>query len=208
MLLIAVALLAGISAGLITGGSLRRLGDVQFRWWPLAILGLALQFVPVRSSPIGHDLGVGLLIASYGLLLAFVALNVRYRGFALMGIGFAMNILVIALNGGMPVSSHALRAAESGTYAESVARLRAQGGAKHHLERGDDKLSAIADIVGIGPPVRQVYSPGDLLALLGLAVVGAEATRPRREAYTPRHAAVGNRKTEPEDFGFSPRRTR
>ena len=68
--------------------------------------------------------------------------------------------------------------------------------------------SHFADIVGIGPPVRQVYSPGDLLALLGLAVVGAEATRPRREAYTPKHAASGNRKIEQEDFGFSPRRTR
>ena len=195
MLLIAVALVVGISAGLISGGSPKNLAEVRFRWWPLAILGLALQFVPVPSSATGHHLGVGLLIASYGLLLAFVALNLQYRGFALMGIGFAMNILVISVNGGMPVSPHALRQSEPRAYPESVARLRAQGGAKHHVERDDDKLTEIADVVGIGPPVRHVYSPGDLVALLGLAVVGAEAARAPRRPYAPKHAAPGRRRS-------------
>ena len=76
MLPIAGALVLGIVCGLLTGGSVRRIGDVQFRWWVLALVGLALQFVPVPSSRSGHLLGVGLLLGSYGLLLLFVALNV------------------------------------------------------------------------------------------------------------------------------------
>jgi hypothetical protein len=189
MLFIFAALVAGLAAGLLTGGSVRRLGELHFRWWPLAIVGLALQFVPVPSSHAGHELGVALLIASYGLLLVFVALNARYVGFVLMGVGFALNILVIGVNGGMPVSAHALRAAAPHVYAQSVARLRAQAGSKHHLERPGDRLTSLADVVGVGRPVGEVYSPGDLIALAGLAVVGAEATGRRRRAHVPKHVA-------------------
>src|SRR5439155_27035585 len=67
MLLIGGTLLAGIGAGFAMGGSLRRLGDVHFRWWGLAFLGLALQLAPVPSGRGNgdHILAVGLLVASY-----------------------------------------------------------------------------------------------------------------------------------------------
>src|SRR5207237_5013246 len=124
MLPIAGALLLGIVCGLIMGGSIRRIGDVQFRWWVLAIVGLALQFVPVPSSRAGHLLGVGLLVTSYLLLVLFVVLNVGYRGFVVMGIGFAMNLLVIAVNAGMPVDNHALRVAYGPRYPALLRELR------------------------------------------------------------------------------------
>ena len=180
MLLIGGALVAGIVVGVLSGGSLRQLGEVHFRWWPLAILGLGVQFVPVPSSRAGHLLGVGLLLGSYGLLLTFVALNLRYRGFAVMGLGFALNLLVIGANAGMPVNDHALREAYGTRYPVLLRDLREHGGAKHHLERPSDRLTALDDGIALGAPVHGVYAPGDFVQLAGLAVVAFEATRPPR----------------------------
>src|SRR5262245_54980621 len=110
MLLIIGAILAGILIGLILGGSLRQLAEIHLRWWPLAIIGLALQLAPIPSleGRLDHWLAVGLLIASYVVLLAFVVVNIRLPGFWLVATGFALNLLVISINGGMPVSKEAL----------------------------------------------------------------------------------------------------
>src|SRR5438128_893625 len=49
MLMILGAIALGVVIGLLLGGSLTKLADVQFRWWPLAIGGLALQLIPIPS---------------------------------------------------------------------------------------------------------------------------------------------------------------
>src|SRR6266498_341405 len=113
MALILVAVVLGLAVGLLVRGKFRRLGEIRFRWWGLAFLGLGLQLVPVPSSPgqADHWAGVGLLVASYLVLLVFVVVNIRTVGFPLIALGFTLNALVIVLNGGMPVSDHALRVA-------------------------------------------------------------------------------------------------
>jgi hypothetical protein len=181
MLVILGALAIGIVVGLLGGGSLRRLAEVQLRWWPLAIAGLGLQLIPVPSLPgrLDHWLAVGLLVASYLVLLGFVWANLRLPGFALMAVGFALNMLVISINGGMPVSDRALREAYGGGYRATLRDLTRHGGAKHHLERPDDVLTPLADVIPIGSPVRKVFSLGDLVALAGMAwVVGAATQGP------------------------------
>jgi hypothetical protein len=169
MLLIVLALAIGVLAGLAMGGRFRRLGDIRFRWWGFAFLGLALQLVPVPSKEgqADHWAAVGLLIASYLALLLFVAANIRLPGFPLIAAGFALNALVISINGGMPVSDHALRVASGPYYAQTLRRLTVDGGEKHHLQRDDDVLVLIGDIIPLGAPVHQVLSAGDLLWLLG-----------------------------------------
>ena len=173
------ALALGILVGLLGGGSLRALAEVHLRWWPLAILGLALQLLPVPSLPgrLDHWLAVGLLVISYFVLLAFVGANLRLSGFTLMAAGFALNMLVISINGGMPVSDQALREAYGGGYRTTLRDLTRHGGAKHHLERPDDVLTPLADVIPIGPPVRKVFSVGDLVALAGMAWVVGAATQ-------------------------------
>jgi uncharacterized protein DUF5317 len=111
------------------------------------------------------------------VLLAFVLANLRYVGFWLVGVGFALNILVISLNGGMPVGDHALRTASGSRYQETLHDLVATGGAKHHLQRPSDKLVPLTDVIPLGPPVRNVFSVGDLVALGGVAWVMAETTK-------------------------------
>jgi hypothetical protein len=94
-----------------------------------------------------------------------------------VGVGFALNILVISLNGGMPVGDHALRTASGSRYQETLHDLVATGGAKHHLQRPSDKLVPLTDVIPVGPPVRNVFSVGDLVALGGVAWVMAETTK-------------------------------
>lgn len=185
MLLITAAIVLGVLLGLVLGGSLRALADLRFRWWPLAFLGLALQVVPVPSMEGQADrwIAVGLLLLSYVVLLAFVAINFRLPGFPLLALGFCLNLLVIAVNGGMPVSEAALRRANGPRYSDSVLELQQEGGAKHHLERPDDVLMPLADVIPIAGPVGQVFSIGDLVFLAAIVWVLAAATNglgPRR----------------------------
>lgn len=197
MWLVAGAVVLGLLGGLAMGGSLRRLGDVRFRWWGLAFVGLALQLVPVSSRPgqLDHWLGIGLLIGSYLVLLVFVTANIRLAGFPVIAAGFVLNVLVISLNGGMPVSDHALRAAAGPYYRQTLERLTTQGGAKHHLRRPDDDVVGLSDIVPVGAPVRQVLSVGDVLWLAGTAWVIARAMAGRPVASDAIHGSAG---TEPD----------
>jgi len=188
VLLIAGAIVAGCLAGLAVGGSLRSLAEIRLRWWPLAVIGLAFQLAPVPSlhGQADHWLGVGLLIASYLALLGFVVVNARLPGFALISVGFALNVLVISLNGGMPVSRHALVEAYGSSQGTVVTELKANGGAKHHLARPDDVLVPLTDVIALGSPVHLVMSVGDALFFLGVTWVIAAATRGPRG----RHAAA------------------
>ena len=80
--------------------------------------------------------------------------------------GLVLNILVIGVNGGMPVSTSALETAGAG--AEG---LIGAGTAKHHLMGPGDTLTALADVIGIPPPVGAVISIGDVLLYAGVAAL-------------------------------------
>lgn len=179
VLLILAVVVAGILVGVALGGDIRTLSDVKLRWWPLAPLGLALQVIPVpsREGQIDHWLSVGLLVASYVILLVFVGLNIRLVGFPLIAVGFAMNLLVISLNGGMPVTEDAIRRADPARATAELARLQEHGGAKHHLARDDDVLLPLADVIPLGSPLNQVLSAGDVVFMVGVFWVIAAATK-------------------------------
>jgi hypothetical protein len=198
MLLIFGAIVAGILIGLILGGSLQQLSEIHLRWWPLAILGLALQLAPVPSlgGRSDHWLSVGLLIASYAVLLVFVAANIRLPGFWLIAAGFVLNFLVISVNGGMPVSKHALQRAYGSGYQAILTELERGGGAKHHIARADDDLLPLTDVIPLGPPIRLVLSAGDVLFFLGVTWVIAAATRGPRGRH---RAGPGFRPGRPEN---------
>ncbi len=192
MLLILGAVVGGIVLGLVLGGSLRNLSETHFRWWGLALLGLALQVAPVPARPGRVDDWVmaGLLAASYASLLTFLALNIRHAGFPLVAAGIALNALVIAINGGMPVSDHALRVAYGPGYRDIRQVLLEHGPPKHHTaEPGEDILIPLADVIPVGAPVRNVFSVGDVASMVGIVWVLAAATKGgpgKHRARTPR----------------------
>ena len=180
MLLVPGVIVGGILLGLIFGGSFRNLAAVRFRLWPLALIGLALQLVPVPGlddARLERWIGASLLVVSYLLILGFILENRQFPGFPVVLVGILLNVFIISLNRGMPVSDKALRAAFGPDYRETRQELIESGGAKHHLERPDDLLLPLADSIPIGSPVRNVFSPGDLIAYLGVMWVLASAAR-------------------------------
>jgi hypothetical protein len=96
----------------------------------------------------------------------------------LIASGFALNLVVIAVNGGMPVRDSALARAYGDGYAEQRRELVEGGQTKHHLERPDDMLVGLADVIPVGFPIRQVLSVGDIVWLVGTVWVVTGLMRP------------------------------
>jgi Family of unknown function (DUF5317) len=193
VILVLAALGAGVAVGLATGGSLRNLADIHFRWPYLAIAGLLLQWMPVPHGwTHAAGVGVGLLLASYVLLLTFVLANIRRPGMVVVAIGLLLNGIVIAANAGMPVTAAAVRSASgSSSFAAEVHKLDAEGGAKHRLAKPDDKAMWLSDRFGIGKPIEGVFSIGDLFWLIGGAWVVAGLMRGPRRTSDSHAPAVG-----------------
>jgi hypothetical protein len=127
-----ITLPVGVLAGLLLGGSVGRLGSLPVRAPLLALAGIALQFVPA-----GGTLGAILLISSFVCLCAFAIRNLKLPGFPLILLGLVLNLTVIAVNNGMPVTRHALiRSGQASTLHD----LETAGGSKHHLATADDEL--------------------------------------------------------------------
>lgn len=153
----AVAILLGYAFG----GRLSGFDSARARLWWLALIGLALQGIPVDS----HGAAMTLLMVSYLTLAVFAAVNIRSAGFALLLVGLALNWLVIAVNWGMPVSGTALtRSGQS----DVLHLLESEGGVKHHLATSEDTAMFLADVIPLGGPLGQVVSAGDILVYAGI----------------------------------------
>lgn len=205
MILVLIVIGLAICIGFIAGGSLRPFERLNVHWWGIALAGLALQAIPLPNG-IGRPVGSALLVGSYGLLVAFAWVNRRLPALWLVIGGLVLNILVIAVNGGMPVSASALETA--GARAEDL--LRADT-AKHHLMGPGDTLRPLADVIGIPPPIGAVISIGDVLLYAGIAVlvVAVMLGRFGENRRPPARLFQGYRgKHLPPDRRFSPLETR
>jgi hypothetical protein len=161
MRLIVVTVALALLIGFLRGGSLRDFPAVKTRWWGLALLGVAMQFVTG-----GGAVEIGLLIASFVVLMVFVLANLRAPGFALILIGLALNATVIVANQGMPVTRAALvRSGQSDTLTELV---NDGDGQKHFLADDGTVLLPLGDVIALGGPLRQAVSIGDIFVHLGV----------------------------------------
>src|SRR3954447_24868685 len=169
MVFTALAAGAGLLIGLLSGGSLRRLGDRRFLLWPLLPVGVILQL------PFVDRLGFAGLLLSYACLLVFAVANMRLVGMGLVAAGIALNMIPIALNRGMPVDRDAVVAAHI-TSNEGLRDLEVDR--KHHLHRRGDRAMVIADTIPVAP-VKEVVSFGDVVLAVGGADVLYHLMRPR-----------------------------
>lgn len=161
-----------MAIGLLRGGRLANLESASIRFFPLLALGIVLQGA-ARLTTAG---GVALLLASYALLLAFAVCNAHLVGIGVVAVGVAMNALVIGANGGMPVRAQAV--AEAGMADEGdVASI--DFGSKRHLEREDDRLTWLGDIIPVPLGPGEVLSFGDLVMGVGVADVIVHLMRRR-----------------------------
>lgn len=170
------AVLAGLVVGKLLGGSLANLGHLTIRWWPLAVAGLGVQLVLFSSLGgwIPDDLAPAVYVASTVAVLAVVLVNLRVPGLVLVAVGAGANLLAIVANGGyMPADPAAL------------ASLGRDGGPGHSnsVVVADPVLRPLTDIFAMPAwlPFANVFSIGDVLIGIGIAVAIAAAMRVGRE---------------------------
>jgi Family of unknown function (DUF5317) len=169
-------ILTVIVVALLRGGSLHNLAAVRLRWLPLVFGSLVLQlliFTPLRAVPLVGVATPWLYILSMLLLAVWVAANWRIPGMALMAIGLLCNLAAITANDGyMPAMPEATRIAgvsasygADGRYNNTVV-----------LATSQVDLWLLTDIIPI--PFAGVFSIGDVLLTLGVAICCHRAIRP------------------------------
>lgn len=180
-LVLLVAVLA-TGVGLARGGHPRGLALLQLRLPVLLVLAAAVQIIGVTLAEAGAPLRWAVLAGTTLLTGAFVLANLALPGVALIGSGLALNTLVIALNGGMPVQP---RSAEHAgvDWAQAV-------GDPLHVSGLGARLGWLGDVVPVLNPLhREVVSVGDLLVAAGVGLlVMTGLTQKRLERSTIRES--------------------
>ena len=178
MLVLVVAVVGGLLAGALLGGSLANLEHLSLRFASLVVLALLVQIV--AFSPIGarlpHDAVIGLHIGSYVLLLVCVAANIRRPPVMVFGAGVPSNAVTIVVNGGyMPASRAALRLA--GLPVSAIPHNNSE------LATAGDRLRFLGDVFALphSLPLANVFSIGDIFIAIGLAWLIAEGMRGARD---------------------------
>lgn len=158
--LLVVAL--GLAVGLLAGGRLRHLRATRLSWVGVLLAGLALQVLVDLAAArelVPAAVTTGGLLVSEVLVLAFVVANRRLPGMWLVGLGFALNAVVILANGAMPVDPAAVERLGAERPGELVG--------KHELLTAASRLPWLADHLPVAP-LRTVLSPGDVVLAVGV----------------------------------------
>jgi hypothetical protein len=197
---IALALVIGLAAGLVRRGRFSALARTRLRAVPLLlaalVCGLIVDGIDVPRPGIWAVVG---LVAG----LAFAARNLHLVGMAVVGVGLALNLLPVAVNGAMPVRADAL--VEAGMVDEAdLDRVSLEGA--REIAGPDTRLDSLGDIVPIAF-TGQVLSFGDLIMLVGLADVVANLMLQRRSRRLPTGAvkslaSLGWNESTPADGGL------
>lgn len=179
--------LIALIVGVLTGGSLARIGQMRLTWAPLIALGMVVQLL-LFSSPLGNVLGDAapwVYVASNILVLAAVAANVATPGLWLVVLGGLSNFAAIVANGGyMPVDPDTLAA-------------------MGRLPKVDYSNSSARDVVALAPltdifalpawvPFTNVFSVGDVLIGIGAAIAVLAAMHGRGPLIAPPAARVAD----------------
>jgi hypothetical protein len=165
ILVLAMAIV--FATAVLRGGDLLRLATLPLRRPALAIAALAAQVVLLSVLPAATPWGVAVVVhvGTYGLALAFVAINRAVPGLWILLGGGLCNLVAIAANGGvMPASASALAAVGRGLDPHQFNNAAPVAGAH---------LAFLGDVLPVpGPyPLGNVVSIGDLLLLVGAAVL-------------------------------------
>jgi hypothetical protein len=168
------ALAIGLVAGFATGGKIANLARLRFRWPWLVVAALVVRVVTVLPPLTRIDGSRWAYVAALTTVLAWTIWHIdRLPGIWLLAAGSAVNLFVIAANGGrMPV-------------APQLAGALVQRGqiGQYTLMGPGTQLNWLADWIALPGPLenvlREAYSPGDLIIAVGIATVVVLAMRAR-----------------------------
>jgi hypothetical protein len=132
--------------------------------WMALQLPTAIQSIPEAIIPAG-------LIGTQLMLLAFAWLNRTEPGFLILGMGLALNFLVIVLNGGfMPISPETVASITSGRLIDALEIGQRFSNSKDIiLPATEIRLGILSDrfLLPEWIPYRVAFSLGDVLIGLG-----------------------------------------
>jgi len=168
---IVFAIPIGLVAGWLLGGRLDGLAETRLRLVPLAIAALLVQVV--LFSPLGGGLPDAVMRVAYvgstALVLVVVLANLRIPGLPLVAVGAAANLVAIVANGGaMPADPAAL----------ATAGIEIDG-PSNSIVVAEPAFRPLTDIFALPSalPLANVFSIGDVLIAVGLAIAIAAAMR-------------------------------
>jgi Family of unknown function (DUF5317) len=173
MTLVLLVSLLAVGVGLLFGGRVAGIGSLRLQHREVLALALVVQvtaWVLGTVSAVGYALGVTVAALAAGI---FCARNLAVPGVPLMTLGLALNFLVVAANGAMPVSLAAAQRAGL-----DVAGLLAGASPRHEVVTDETVFSWLGDVVPVALPWRpEVVSIGDVLLAAGLALLIVIAMR-------------------------------
>ena len=185
-MVVAFALVIGLSVAWMLGANPMRLADVRFRGSALvfAALGIQLAIYTPLTAHIPHRLDRPLHLLSYLMLIGFFLLNLRVPAFWLVGFGLLSNAAVIFANSGhMPITAEGWVAAGG-----KLSDFNSHGiSANSVLVGPHTRLHWLGDIFAlpIRVPTASVLSIGDLLIVLGTVAFVYRTCAPSAGAQTP-----------------------
>lgn len=148
--------------GLVRGGSLEGIAATKFRFVWLIFAGFVIQIGFSLWNPdwLTETGELVVLVSSNALVALFLAANLRLPGMLLAAAGLILNVLVIAANGGMPVSLEAAEVA-------GLDGAPSDFGIKHEPLGDETIFPWIADVIPL-PGLNSLISAGDILLALGI----------------------------------------
>ena len=173
----------GVAAGLVVGLARRPAGihTVRPRVEQIGLLSLGAG-LNALSVLLDGTAALVALILSLAVLIAVAFANRHLTGVAVVGVGLLVNLVAVAVNGGMPVRASALEAAGIVEPGEPI-----EVDAPRHLETSEDPLPVLGDALPV-PFAHEVISFGDLIVVFGAAEAVRELSR--RRARSPAAVAA------------------
>jgi Family of unknown function (DUF5317) len=168
LVLLLLVLDSGVVVGLLRGGRLHDLRKVRLKALPLLAAALVLQLplrLPWLQVP-GGRWGIGslLLLVSLVLLLVVVRANAQLPGMPLVALGLLANLVVVGLNGGMPVTT------TPRAHLQPTSAAASQLGPQYLVAGPETHLPVLGARVGV-LGIQTAVSVGDALQYLGLLVL-------------------------------------
>ena len=164
-----------IVVGLIAGGRVGRLKDLGLRapwvFVAAALVRIVLVVMGAREAPATEQIGGALHVATYLVLLLGLWRNRHLRAMWVVALGVALNVLVIAANGGsMPVDREL--AVQAGN-TRLVRMMESPRHAIHTPVTGDTRLQPLADVLLLPRPYPNphVFSVGDVFVTIGACLL-------------------------------------
>lgn len=174
-MILIICILVGLVLRVASDRQLAGLAHVGLRGETVLVVLLVVQVLPSAFGLTGAAARVAywIWIATFPCLVTIACVNRRNPGMAMLGLGLLLNLLVILLNGGMPVSPLAIAAVKP----DSVVSAIAATDFVHVAGTATARLPWLSDILPIAGPtwLRSVASPGDCLLFAGITAFLATA---------------------------------